>query len=86
MSNKSCARASWLHTYYFKTTSIPSLSTMVTVANPGLPRVTPEGSELWSIVRVNSSLLSSMVSLLIGTSNVIVVTPAGNVTVYGPES
>ena len=62
-----------------------SSSTMVTVALPGSPRVTPAGSEDVSIVRSKSSLPSNMLSLFIGTSNGTLVTPAGNVTVYGPE-
>ena len=58
---------------------------MFTVALPGLPRVTPSGSEDELIVRVKSSLLSSTSSLVIGTSNGTLVTPGRNVTVYGPD-
>jgi len=59
---------------------------MVTVARSGLPTVNPVGNEDWSIVRSKfSSMSSNIVSLLIETSNVMLVTPAGNVIVYGPE-
>ena len=59
---------------------------MFTVALPGLPRVTPVGSEDGSMVTVKSSLPSTTLSSVIGTSNGTVVVLAGNVTVYGPES
>ena len=64
---------------------LQSLSTIVIVALPGLPRVTLSGSEDESIVRVKSSLPSNILSSVIGTSNGTLVTPAGNVTAYGPE-
>jgi len=44
------------------------------------------GSEEVIIVRLNVSLLSTILSSLIGTLNGTLVAPAGNVTVYGPES
>ena len=59
---------------------------MVTVDLPGLPRTTRPGDELFLIVRINLSSPSSISSSFIGTSNETLVTPAGNVTVYGPES
>ena len=58
---------------------------MVTVASPGLLQFTLVGSEVSSIVSIKSSLISYILSSFIGTSNVAVVCPAGNVTVYGPE-
>ena len=58
---------------------------MFTVASPGVPRVTSSGSDDESIVSVKFSLPSNIVSSVIGTLNVAVVDPAGNVTVYGPE-
>ena len=48
--------------------------------------VTRSGAELDMILRLNVSLLSNMSSLVILTSNGILVLPAGNVTLYGPES
>jgi len=48
--------------------------------------VTLPGIELEMMLRVKFSLSSSTVSLFIGTSNGKLVTPTGNVTVYGPES
>ena len=62
------------------------LSLIVTVALPGLPRVTPSGNEDGLIVRVKSLSCSNISSVYIGTSNGTLVPPAGNVTVYGPES
>ena len=59
---------------------------MFTVALPGLPRVTPVGSEDSSMVTVKSSLPSTTLSSVIGISNETVVVSAGNVTVYDPES
>jgi len=59
---------------------------MVTVAVPGLPRVTPSGRVLRTIVISKSSLPSYVPSLVIGISNGTLCVPAGNVTVYGPES
>ena len=58
---------------------------MVTVAWPGSPTVTPVGSEDGLIVSIKLSLPSNMLSSYIGISNGTLVTPAGNVTVYGPE-
>ena len=76
----------YLSTVLNITHHLRSLSTMVTVALPGLPRVTLSGSEDESIVRVKSSLPSNRLSSVIGTLNGALVTPAGNVTAYGPES
>ena len=58
---------------------------MFTVALPGLPLVKSSGSEDLSMVTVKSSFPSTILSLVIGTSNGTVVSPAGNVTVYGPD-
>ena len=63
-----------------------SLSTMVTADCPGLPMVTRSGTELDMILRLNVSLLSNMLSLVIETSSGTFVFPVGNVTLYGPES
>ena len=63
-----------------------SSSLMVTVALLEVPGVTPLGSEDGSIVTVKSSLPSGIPSLIIGTSKDTLVTPAGIVTVYGPET
>ena len=59
---------------------------MVTVAWPGLPTLTPLGSEDDSIVIIKFSSLSNISSSVIGISNGTLVSPAGNMTVYGPES
>ena len=61
------------------------VSTIVTVAILGLPRLTLLGSELFIIVSVKDSSPSCIVSLIIGTSNIALVTPAVNVTLYSPE-
>ena len=57
---------------------------MVTVASLGVPTLTPVGKD-GSIVSVKFSSPSYKLSSVIGTSNGTLVTPAGNVTVYGPE-
>jgi len=44
------------------------------------------GNEDGSIVTVKSSLPSTILSSVIETFNGTLVCPAGNVTVYGPES
>ena len=62
-----------------------SLSTIVTVALPGFTRITPSGSEDWSIVTVKCSFPSKVLSGVIPTSNGTLVTPAGNVTLYCPD-
>ena len=43
------------------------------------------GTELDMMLRMNVSLLSNMLSLVIGTSNWTLVNPAGMFTLYGPE-
>ena len=58
---------------------------MVTLALLGLPRLTPVGNVVRIIVRSKFSVLSNMLSLFIGTPNEVLVVPAGNVTVYGPD-
>ena len=63
-----------------------SLSIMVTADCPGLPMVTRSGIELDMILRLNVSLLSNMLSSVIGISSGTFVFPVGNVTLYGPES
>jgi len=67
-------------------TYIPSSSSIDTVAAPGLPRVTPPGSDDGSIVIVKSSLVSNTSSSFIGMLNGTLVCPAVNETLYGPES
>ena len=64
---------------------LPSSSYIVTVAWVGLLTVTLVGSEDGSITRLNFSSPSSTLSLVITTVNETRVTPAGNVTTYGPE-
>ena len=59
---------------------------MVTVVRLGLPMVTPLGSEDWLIVSTKFSFSSKMLSSFNETLNGTLVTLAGNVTVYGPES
>ena len=66
--------------------SLRSLSTMVTVVWLGLPMVTPLGSEDWLMVSTKFSFSSSRLSSFKETLNGTLVTSAGNVTVYGPES
>ena len=61
-----------------------SITTIVTCAR--FPRVTLLGREFGAIVRVKFSLPSNILSVAIATSNETLVTPAENVTVYGPES
>ena len=63
-----------------------SLSLIFTVALPGVPRVTPSGRVLPIIVTSKVSSPSNILSSVIGILNGTVVVPAGNVTVYGPES
>ena len=65
---------------------LPSSFTIVTVAAPGLPRVTSLGNDPCAIIILKSSLFSNMLSSTIGMSNGTVVTPAGIVTVYAPGS
>jgi len=65
---------------------IPSLSTTVTIALAGLPTVRPLGGEDKLMVREKSSASSQILSSIIGTLKDIMVSPAINVTLYGPES
>jgi len=58
---------------------------MFTVAQPGVPTMTPLGSEVSLTETVKSSSPSNILSSNIGTSNTTQVIPAGNVTLYGPE-
>ena len=62
-----------------------SLSVMVTLASAKRPIVTPLGKNKGSRARVNISFPSSRLSLVIETTKNAVVSPAGNVTVYGPD-
>ena len=62
-----------------------SLSTMVTVAWPGLLTLTLLGNEETLISICKFSLFSKMLSSVIGILNEAVVSPAGNVTEYGPK-
>ena len=49
------------------------------------PTLTPLGNEDELMVSVNVSLISHIPSSIIGTSNVTLITPVGNMTVYSPE-
>ena len=69
---------------YYKS-CLPSLFTTVIVVLPGSATPTLLGSEDESIVRVKVLFPSHIISSLIGTLNGILVTSAGNVTVYGLE-
>ena len=52
----------------------------------GLPAITPLGKELAFIMRTNSLLFSSCMSLSYNEMfKATLVTPAANVTMYGPE-
>ena len=58
---------------------------MFTVAQLGVPTITPVGSEVSSTETVKFSSPSNLLSSNIGTSNTTLVTPSVNVTLYGPE-
>jgi len=58
---------------------------MVKVATPGVIRGTLAGSEDGSIVRENCSSSSPTLSSFMATLNETLITPAGIVTLYGPE-
>ena len=58
---------------------------MVTIAWLGLSTVNPLGSDDESIRRSKVSLSSRILSSIIGAPNGTLVTPAGNMTVYGPK-
>ena len=63
-----------------------SLSIIVTVAWAIALVVTFLGREFTTfIVRIKFSFISKRLSLIIVTSNEAFVSPAGNVTAYGPE-
>ena len=64
---------------------LPSSSTIVTIALPGLPMLTLLGSEDELITSIKFLLPLNILSSLIGISNEILVSPAANVTLYGPE-
>ena len=81
---KCCVHYFEYYIVYYKS-CLPSLSTIVTVVLPGSATPTLLGSEDESIVRVKVSFPSHIISSLMGTLNDILVTSAGNVTVYGPE-
>ena len=66
--------------------TIPSLSAIVTVALQGSAQVTVVGREDELIASLKVSLASDILSSVTGISNVTLVTPAGNVIEYGPES
>ena len=56
---------------------------MITVL--GLPMIIPSGNDSALIVRVNFSLSSHTSSSYMEILNDTLVTPAGNVTLYGPD-
>ena len=64
---------------------LPSSSTIVIVADLGLPRVASLGSAVESIRSLKDSVSSNILSSFIGTLNKAVVIPAVNVILYGPE-
>ena len=66
--------------------NLRSLSIIVTVVRLVLPMATPLGSEDWLMVSTKFSFSSRMSSSFNETLNGTLVTPAGNVTMYGPES
>jgi len=70
-------------TYIIK--NLPSLSTMVTVTSLGLFTFTWLGSVTEVILSWKVSLLSNILSSIIFKFNATSVSPAGNVTLYGPE-
>ena len=59
---------------------------MIIITVLGLSMTIPSGNESVLIVRLKFSLSSSKSSSYIKTLNDIVVIPAGNVTLYGPDS
>ena len=61
-----------------------SSSTIFTKTVSGEPRIARLGNDDRSISSRKFSSISNILSLIIGTSNVALVTPAENVTVYGP--
>ena len=71
-------------TISFYLINLRSIFAMVTVASSGIPTLTPEGKD-GSIVSIKYSSPSNMTSSIIGISNETIVSPAGNVTMYGPE-
>lgn len=66
-------------------TSLPSSSTMTTVLGVTTV-VTFLGSDSGSTVTTNSSLFSSILSLLIVTLKEALVVPAEKVALYGPDT
>ena len=80
LHNTFCHIKNIIHYHYLQSSLIT-----VTVASPGLPIVTLLGSEYELIVSMKFSLYSNVLSSIIAILNVANVTPAGNVTVYGPE-
>ena len=77
----------WSHVHLFRWSYLylQSSSATATVAWRGLPAVTSLGSEDKSMVNLKISFPSKMLSSFTGTSNEAIVTPAGNITVYGPD-
>ena len=59
---------------------------MIIITVLGLPMIIPSGNDSVLIVSVKFSLPSSTSSSYIKTLNDTLVTPAGNVTLYGPDS
>ena len=70
----------------YMTCNLQSSSTISTVELPASGETMhSSGTEDGSIVRIKSSVPSSVSSLFIGIPNLAVVFPTENVTVYGPE-
>ena len=63
-----------------------SLSLMIITVLFGTPVVMLLSNELLSIISSKVSLSSNILSLTIVMLNDTLITPAGNVTLYGPES
>ena len=59
-----------------------SLSTITPSAGLFSPSITPNGKDFFNIVIINVSLLSDLVSLIIGMTNEEQFVPTGNVTRY----
>ena len=64
---------------------LQSSSNIVVVSGLLATNIRLLGSEDWSMVILNVSLASNILSSFIGTSNKVEDSPAKNVTVYGPE-
>ena len=71
--------------HWYTVQYLPSLSSIIIVAWPKLPTKT-RGDVEGPIIRTNCSTSSKILSSSIETFNETSVTPAGNVTLNGPET